>query len=57
MKTIVFIMSIIINITLIMLDWRLGLFVAALILGKFIWIDFVFDTKSLITIVNVQIFY
>lgn len=57
MKTIVFIMSIIINITLIMLDWQLGLFVAALILGKFIWIDFVFDTKSLITIVNVQIFY
>ncbi|MBD5487319.1 MAG: hypothetical protein HDR13_00770 [Lachnospiraceae bacterium] len=51
MKTIVFIMAIIINITLIMLDWQIGLFVAAIIIGKFVWIDFVFDTKSFITVV------
>lgn len=51
MKTIVFIMSTIINITLITLDWQLGLFVAAIILGKFVWIDLVFDAKSMITIV------
>lgn len=51
LKTIVFIMAIIINITLIILDWQLGLFVVAIILGKFIWIDFVFDAKSLITVI------
>ena len=50
-KTIVFIMAIVINITLIMLDFQLGLFVAAIIIGKFVWIDFVFDTKSFITVV------
>lgn len=51
MKTIVFIMSTIINITLITLDWQLGLFVLAIILGKFIWIDFVFDAKSIVALV------
>lgn len=49
MKNIVFFMSIIINATLIVLDWQLGLFVAAIIIGKFVWIDFIFDTKSFIT--------
>lgn len=48
-KNTVFIMSIIVNVPLITLDWHLGLFVIAIILGKFIWIDFVFDTKSIVT--------
>lgn len=47
MKTIVTLMATTINITLITFDWHLGLFVAAIIIGKYIWIDFVFDRMSL----------
>ena len=50
-KTIVFIMAIIINIPLTTLGWQLGLFVFAIILGKFVWIDFIFDIKSLIAVI------
>ena len=48
MKTIVTLMAVILDTTLIVLDWGLYLFVAAIILGKYIWIDFIFDGKSLI---------
>lgn len=36
-----------INFCLILSSWQIGLFIAALILGKYIWIDFVFDFSSL----------
>lgn len=55
MNIVILIISVIINIALIIFDWQLGLFVVAIILGKFIWIDFKFDLKELFSIVR-QIF-
>lgn len=49
MKKIIVLMAIILNITLIVIDWKLGLFVVAIILGKYIWIDFIFDRDLLIS--------
>ena len=42
------VVSIALNINFIVLNWKIALFVLSLILGKYIWIDFVFDSQNIL---------
>lgn len=46
-KTIIYVNSLSLNICMCFIDWKMGLFVVAILLGKHIWIDAVYDGDSL----------
>lgn len=50
MKKAIMYMALTCDLALIMIDFTLGLFVLAIILGKFIWIDFVYDEANIHTL-------
>ena len=52
MKKAIIYIALICNLALIMIDFTLGLFTLAIILGKFIWIDFVYDEVTIHTLFN-----
>ena len=42
------VVSIALNVDYIALNWKIALFILSIILGKFIWIDFVFDSQNIV---------
>lgn len=59
-KIIIICGSIVLSVCMIIVDWKLALFILAVILGKYIWIDFVFDYKGIVTSIKeykAQYFY
>ena len=48
------IIAVVLNFCYLYLDWKLALFMLSIILGKYIWVDFIFDYNELINTLKIM---